>query len=67
MIITESMETEKLVFAISLEELQQAAIEKLGRPLDDDEIQVAKKGLEFGLGTSIDVVYETIFFEMIEK
>lgn len=56
-----------MVFAISLEELQQAAIEKLGRPLDDDEIQVAKKGLEFGLGTSIDVVYETIFFEMIEK
>ena len=55
----------ELVFAISLEELQFEAKERIGRELSDEEIEVAKKGLQYGLLTSIDVVYGAIFEEMI--
>jgi len=53
------------VFCITLEDLQAEALEKLGRELNDEEIEAAKKGLMCGLMTDIDTVYNTIFFEMI--
>lgn len=61
------METEKdkLVFSITLEDLQSEALEKIGRTLTEEEILVAKKGLESGLLTDINTVYATIFREMI--
>jgi hypothetical protein len=61
----ETSEKDKLVFYITLGELQSEALEKIGRTLTDDGIQVAEKGLEFGLRTDIDTVYATIFREMI--
>ena len=54
------------VFAISIEDLQFEAKEKLGRKLTEEEILIAKKGLENGLLTSIDIVYSAIFSEMIK-
>lgn len=63
----ETSEKDKLVFSITLEDLQSEALEKIGRTLTDEEILAAKKGLEFGLYTDIDTVYATIFCEMIEK
>ena len=59
-------EKDKLVFSITLEDLQSAALEKIGRTLTEEEILIAKKGLESGLLFDIDTVYKTIFFEMIE-
>ena len=56
-----------LVFAITLEDLQSESLEKIGRTLTDQEIYIAKKGLEFGLLTDIDTVYKTIFTEMIDN
>jgi hypothetical protein len=53
------------LFSISLEDLQTEAIEKIGRELNEDEIDVAKKGLMWGLMTDIDSVYNTIFYEML--
>jgi hypothetical protein len=53
------------VFTISLEDLQYEAKEKLGRKLTKEEIEIAKKGLEYGLLTGIDSVYGAIFDEMI--
>lgn len=63
----ETTEKNKLVFSITLEELQSEALEKIGRTLTDEEIQVARKGLEFGLYIDINTVYTTIFSEMIGK
>ncbi len=63
----ETFKTEDLIFAISLEDLQYEAKEKIGRELTDEEIHIAKKGLENGLLFDIDTVYNTIFFEMIEQ
>ena len=55
--ITQSNE---ILLSITVEDLQSEAIEKIGRKLNDDEIRIAKKGLENGLLTNIDVVYSTI-------
>lgn len=57
----------KMIYAISLGNLQVEAIEKLGRKLTDDEIEIAKDGLSWGIGTGLDIIYNTIFTEMIEK
>jgi hypothetical protein len=56
-----------LVFSISKEDLQIEAYEQIGRLLSEDEIDTAKKMLEFGIHTSIDVVYQTIFFELVNN
>lgn len=63
----ETMISNDIVFAITKNDLQYEAKEKIGRELTDEELQVAKKGLEFGLLTDIDTVYQTIFSEMIAK
>ncbi len=62
-----TIEKEELVFAITLPDLQHESLEKIGRVLTDEEIHVARKGLESGLLTDIDIVYKTIFSEMIGK
>ena len=61
--ITQSNE---ILLSFTVEDLQLEAIERIGRKLNDEEIRIAKKGLESGLLTSIDVVYSTIFNEMIK-
>jgi hypothetical protein len=56
-----------LVFSITLEELQSEALRIIRRTLTDEEVYIAKKGVESGLLTDIDTVYKTIFFEMITR
>jgi len=57
----------ELLFSISLEDLQSEALRIIGRTLTEEEVDIAKKGLEFGLLTGIDIIYKTIFFEMITR
>jgi hypothetical protein len=61
------MKKNESVFSIALQDLQNESLGRIGRVLTDEEIRVAKKGLEFGLLTDIDTVYKTIFTEMIGK
>lgn len=58
--------TPENVFVISLNDLQIEAKERFGRELTEEEVLIAKKGLENGLLTSIDIVYSTIFNEMLK-
>ncbi len=60
-----NIELNEIIFAITMEDLQFKAKEKIGRKLTDEEIIIAKKGLENGLLTDIDTVYSTIFTEML--
>ncbi|MBI5892924.1 MAG: hypothetical protein HZB79_04630 [Deltaproteobacteria bacterium] len=53
-----------ILFVITREDVQYEAKEKLGRELTEDEIEIAKKGLECGLLTDIDSVYDAIFEEI---
>jgi len=63
----ELINKEESIFLITLEDIQNEAMEKIGRTLTEEEVEVARKGLEFGLLTGIDTVYQTIFSEMIGK
>ena len=61
------MNTEnEILFAITVEDVQNEAKEKLHRELTPEELLIAKKGLEAGLCFDIDTVYTTIFDEMLE-
>ncbi len=63
----ETINPETVLFAITIGDVQNEAKEKLGRELTQEEILIAKKGLEWGLLTDIDTIYNTIFTEMIEQ
>jgi len=61
------MKESKILFSITEEDVQIEATEKIGRKLTYDEIQIAKKGLESGILTGIDIIYKTIMLEMMKK
>jgi uncharacterized protein (DUF1919 family) len=57
---------DNIIFAITLEDLQNEATQRIGRKLTDDEITIAKKGIEWGIvNSALDITYNTIFTEMI--
>ena len=58
------MEEEKILFVITVADVQHWAEEKLGRRLTYEELQIAKDKLEWGLWEDIDMVYSAIFEEM---
>jgi hypothetical protein len=63
----ETINKEELLFYISKETMQDEAMRTIGRYLTEEELDIAKDGLEWGLMTDIDTVYNTILFEMIKK
>ncbi len=63
----ETINEEELLFYITKETMQYEAKQKIGRYLTEEELYVAKKGLEWGLMTDIDTVFNTILREMIKK
>lgn len=58
------MEEEKILFVITVADVQHWVEEKLGRRLTYEELQIAKDKLEWGLSEDIDMVYSAIFEEM---
>lgn len=56
-----------LIFTIGVEDLQNESFSRLGRRLEDKEIEIATKGLESGLLFDIDSVYGAIFEEIKEE
>ncbi len=62
----EKINKEELLFYVSKETMQDEAMRTIGRYLTDEELDVAKKGLEWGLTFDIETVYNTILFEMIK-
>ena len=63
----ELIDKDEILFYISKETIQYEALEKIGRYLTEEELEIAKEGLEWGLMTDIDSVYNTILFEMLQK
>lgn len=57
--------SEDILFVITVEDIQNESREKIGRELSCEELLIAKKGLESGLLTDIQSIYNTIFYEMI--
>ena len=56
-----------ILFVITVEDMQEYAMKKIGRELTEGELDIAKEGLENGLLFDIDTVYNTIITEMIKK
>jgi len=63
----ETINKDELLFYINKETIQDEAMQKIGRYLTEEELDIAKDGLEWGLMTDIDTVYNTILHEMIKK
>lgn len=63
----ETIDKDDILFYISKENLQYEALQKIGRYLTEDEMDVAKKGMEWGIMTDIETVYNTILFEIIKN
>lgn len=55
------------IFAISVEEAQYFAQEKIGRKLTCEELRCVKKGVEFGLELSWEVVLITAIQDVHEQ
>lgn len=55
----------KALFEITKETVQQIAIDRLGRKLTDDELHFVRKGIEFGLEYSWEVVVKTAIDEVV--
>jgi len=62
----ETINKDDILFYISKETMQYEAMEKIGRSLTEEELDIAKDGLEWGLMFDIETVYNTILFEMIK-
>ena len=54
-----------ILFAITVEDMQEYAMEKIGRKLTEEELHIAKKGLDSGLQLATDISKHTIVTEMI--
>ena len=54
-----------ILFAITVEDVQEYAASKIGRKLTEDELNIAKEGLENGLQFAADISMHTIVTEMI--
>ena len=55
-----------IIFSVTVEELQNEAINRIGRKLTDDELYTASKGIESGLSFDIETVFQTAIKEAIE-
>jgi hypothetical protein len=44
------MKDDKIIYKITVDDLQNEAIQRIGRQLTDDEIEIAKETFEWGLG-----------------
>ena len=61
------MERDDIIFVITKEDLQNEAMERIGRELTEEEVDIAIDAFEWGFRTmAVDVTYQTIFTEMIK-
>ncbi|MBU4299380.1 hypothetical protein KJ636_05030 [Patescibacteria group bacterium] len=57
----------EIIFSVTVEELQNKAVNRIGRKLTDNELYTASKGIECGLSFDIETVFQTAIEESIEK
>lgn len=57
---------EKILFAVTVGDVQQESISLIGRKLTDDELHIAAKGIDQGLSFDIDTVFKAAIEEAVE-
>ena len=59
-------DNEKIVFAVTVGDIQQESIRLIGRELTDDELHIATKGIDWGLSTDIYTVFRAAIEEAVD-
>ena len=49
-------QSDKVIFAVTIRDLQKEAINRIGRKLNEDELYTAQKGIQAGLSFDVDTV-----------
>ncbi len=57
----------KIIFSVTIEDLQNEAVNRIGRPLADSELHIASKGIDWGLSFDIETVFAAAIDEAIEN
>ena len=55
------------IFNLTVEDLQDQAIDMVGRLLTDNELRIAKKGIESGLSFGIDTVFKAAIEQAVDR
>ena len=62
-----TIEKNQLLYILTIEDLQGEALERIGRKLTYDEIEIAKDRFEWGFESPRDIVYDVLFKEEFKK
>ena len=62
-----TQENVKVIYPITIGDLQDGAIKRIGRKLNDDELHTAKKCVEWGLSSIVDITLKSAIEEAVEK
>ena len=63
----ETQENMKVIYPITIGDLQNNAIKRIGRKLNDDELHTAKKCVEWGLSSIVDITLKSAIEEAVDK
>jgi len=50
---------DEILFSVTVDELQNEAVGRIGRKLTDEELYTATKGIESGLSFGIETIFRT--------
>ena len=62
-----TQENVKVIYPITIGDLQDGAIKRIGRKLNDDELHTAKKCVEWGLSSIVDITLKSAIEEAVDK
>ena len=62
-----TQENVKVIYPITIRDLQNDAIKRIGRKLNDDELHTAKKCVEWGLSSIVDITLKSAVEEAVDK
>lgn len=57
----------KVIYPITIKDLQNDAIKRIGRKLNDDELYTATKCVEWGLSSIVDITLKSAIEAAVEK
>lgn len=57
----------EILLTITKEDLQEEANHYLGRNMNDEEYQKAKKLFEYGIGENMSLVLQEVFYELLNN
>ncbi|MEK7117428.1 MAG: hypothetical protein AAB861_01500 [Patescibacteria group bacterium] len=60
-------QSNEVIYPITIDDLQNDAVRRIGRKLNDDELHIAKKCVEWGLSSVVDITLKSAIEEAIDK